>query len=300
MKNLAATGANWISLLVNVGQETIASTKVFRTQPRTAADAELKRMIDLAHGLGMRVALLVNVDLSNDPVHTQREIGIAFTSEAQWQEWFASYRELLNYYATFSQEAGVDMLVIGDALVGTTQRENDWRRVIKEARERFKGPITYAALYAQGSLSDGEDVRIKWWDAVDYIGWQPFYPLTDKNDPTVAELKAAWTEKGYLAAIENLSKQFNKPVIAIEFGYRSQDGANKWPLNWTSTAPVDLQEQADCYQAALEVLWGKPWLAGIFWWEWRAQAGLGGPKDTSAIPYGKPAEEVLKKFYLSP
>jgi hypothetical protein len=56
---------------------------------------------------------------------------------------------------------------------------------------------------------------------------------------------------------------------------------------------IDLQEQADCYQAVLEVLWGKPWLKGIFWWQWNA-ISTQWPVD----PHGKPAEEVLKKYYL--
>lgn len=241
-----------------------------------------------------------DLHLSKDPDHWFGQIGTAFTSEAQWEEWFASYREFINYYATFSQEAGVDILSIGNELGSATHREDDWRRIIREVRQRFKGPITYASLSATGPFPHGEDARIKWWDALDYIGMQPYYSLTDKNNPTVEELKAAWTEKGYLALMENLSKQFNKPVIAIEFGYESKDGANRWPASYRREAPVDVQEQADCYQAALEVLWGKPWLTGIFWWQWFANPLIwpGGPNDKGFTPYGKPAEEVLKRYYL--
>ena len=56
-------------------------------------------------------------------------------------------------------------------------------------------------------------------------------------------------------------------------------------------APVDLQEQADCYQAALEALWDRPWLQGIFWWQWNAIS-----TQWLEDPHGKPAEEVLKSF----
>ncbi len=136
---------------------------------------------------------------------------------------------------------------------------------------------------------------------MDYIGADFYCGLTDKYNPTVEELKAAWTEKGYIALLGNLSKRFNKPIIFTEFGYPSKDGANRWPGWWTREAPIDLQEQADCYQAALEVLWGKPWLAGIFWWQWFANTSIwpGGPNDDSYTPYGKPAEAVLKRFYLA-
>ena len=300
LKNLATTGANWISLVVCCGQETRASTTIFRTQPRTATDSELLHVITLAHSLGMRVMLKPQLDFSNDPTHWRGHIGTVFTSEAQWQDWFTSYQGFINYYATFAQRAGVDMLCIGVELGGTTHREGNWRRIVQDVRQQYKGAITYASLCSSGSgLPHGEEERITWWDAVDYIGVDVYYTLTDKNAPTVEELKEAWTKRGHIALLENLSSRFNKPIIFTEFGYESSDGTNKCPGCWNTGAPIDLQEQADCYQAALEVLWGKPWLAGIYWWQWRAEPGLGGPNDISHNPYGKPAAEILKRFYLA-
>ncbi|OGO24381.1 MAG: hypothetical protein A2Z28_02760 [Chloroflexi bacterium RBG_16_51_9] len=131
---------------------------------------------------------------------------------------------------------------------------------------------------------------------MDYVAVDVWYSLTDKNDPTVAELKEAWINRGYVADLENISRQFNRPFIISEIGYQSADGTNTQPGNFPKflQAPVDLQEQADCYQAAFEVLWGKPWLKGIFWWQWNAIS-----TKWLEDPQGKPAEEVLKKFYLS-
>jgi hypothetical protein len=298
LKNLAATGANWISVTVVVGQETIASTTIFRDSPATATDAELLRVINLAHGLGMRVMLFPSLILSNDPDHWWGQIGTAFTIEDQWQEWFASYQECINHYATFAQDAGVDMLSIGRELGGVTHRVDDWRRVIQEVRQQFQGPITYSSLSSSRGINTkfphGEENRIEWWDALDYIGVSAYYGLTDKNDPTVAEIKAAWTDRGHIAILENLTNRFNKPILFTEIGYVNKDGANKVPGNFNINTPTDSQEQADCYQAALEVLWGKPWLKGIFWWQWSATS-TPWPEN----PQGKSAEEVLKEYYLS-
>jgi hypothetical protein len=291
LRNLATTGANWISVIVIGYQETISSTHITRNQYATASDEALEHVIDLAHSLGMRVTLAPCVSLSNDPDHWQGQIGMAFTTEDQWQDWFTSYREHINHYASFAQEAEVDLLYIGSELGGVTHREDDWRRIIKEVRDRFKGPISYDSL---GGLH-GDWKRIKWWDALDYIATDVWYPLTNKNDPTLAELKEAWVNKGYIADLENFSRQFNKPFIISEIGYQSADGTNTAPPAFQKflQAPVDLQEQADCYQAALEALWGKPWLKGIFWWQWNAIS-----TQWLEDPHGKPAEEVLKKFYL--
>ena len=296
LQNLASTGTNWIAVMVSAHQETIESTTIFHTQPSTATNSEVRRVVDLAHSLGMRVLLMPALHLSNDPTHWHGQIGTAFTSEAQWQQWFAAYQEHINYYAAFAQEAGVDMLFIGNELGGVTHREDDWRRIIKEVRDKFKGPITYDSL-VDGTFPFGERQRIKWWDALDYIGVCGYKPLTKKNDPTIAELKEAWMKSGYLADLEEFSKQFNRPIIISEIGYVSADGTNTEPANMQkfANAASDPQEQADCYQAALEVFWGKPWLKGIFWHQWSAK-GLIWPES----PQSKPAEEVLKKFYLSP
>jgi hypothetical protein len=304
LKNLAADGANWIALVVSVTQENISSTKIVRGPPRTATDSELKHIIDLAHSLGMRVMLTAPyIAFTNEPNSNYFEgyIGTSFKNEAQWQEWFASFREIINYYASFAEESGVDMLSVGHELGGVTAREQDWRRIITEVRQRFKGPITYASLSSTSPFPHGEEKRITWWDAVDYIGVDAYYLLADKNNPTVAELKKAWIDRGYIALLENLSKRFDKPIIFTEFGYRSLDGAARCPACWKNDGVLDLQEQADCYQAALEVLWGKPWLKGIFWWQWFANTEIwpGGPYDKGFTAYGKPAEEILKKYYLA-
>ncbi len=144
----------------------------------------------------------------------------------------------------------------------------------------------------------GEDSRIAWWDAVDYIGLSGWYRLTDKNNPTIEEIKAAWLDKGYLSFMESLSKKFDRPVI-IKLGYEGKDGAGRYSSTYGMPLGPDLQEQADCYQAALQVLWGQPWLKGIYWWHWWVTQ-IGGTSDYSYTPFGKPAEDVLKSFYLSP
>ena len=293
LKRVAATGANWISLLVNGTQESYKSTKVTRDENVTASDEALKHVIDYAHSLGMRVILHPALfSLPNTPGISWIEIGTSFTSETQWQEWFTSYREFINHYATLAQESGADMFYVGSELAGTTRREADWRRVIKEVRERYKGPISYDSVFWGPIIPEFQ--RITWWDAVDYIAVDCWHSLTDKNNPTVEELKAGLIRTGYVTDLENISKRFKKPVIISEIGYDSLDGTARDYFNTHSGGgPEDLQEQADCYQAALEVFWGKPWLKGIFWWQWNAIS-----LEWLETPQDKPAEQVLKQFYL--
>jgi hypothetical protein len=300
IRNVARTGATWIALPMVCGQETAASTSVFCRPPRGATDAELTRVVDAAHGLGMRVMLKPQIDLVTDPQRSRGHIGYAFTTEAQWHEWFDSYRATILRYAAFAESTRIDMLAIGTELGGTTLRADDWRGIARDVRQVFSGPLTYASLASTGQgPPHGEEVRITWWDALDYIGVDAYYPIASKTDPTVAEMKEAWSTRGYIARLEALSARFGKAIIFTEVGFRSVDGAARAPGTYQTKPPIDLQEQADAYQATLEALWGKPWLAGMFWWQWFVSAQLGGPQNDDFTPFGKPAEEVLRTFYLN-
>jgi hypothetical protein len=227
--------------------------------------------------------------LNNDPTHWRGQIGTGFTTEAEWQAWFASYRDFIAHYASLAQANEVEQFCVGTELVGTSGRESDWRQVISDVRGLFSGTIVYASNHG------GEEMSITWWDGVDYIGVDAYYPLTDKNDPTLAELKAAWMTPAL--TLEGISSQYNRPIILTEIGYRSVDGANQRPWEWQAGGTVDLQEQADCYRAALETLWGKPWLRGIYWWYWSTDPDQGGPEDMDFTPHNKPAERVLRSYY---
>ena len=289
LANLAATGAEWLALIVTGYQETITSTVITYTLPRTPTDADVTHVITQAHSLGMKVMLKPHLDLNNDPSHWRGEIGTGFTTEAEWDTWFASYRDFIAHYASLAQANRVDQFCIGTELVGTSGRELDWRQVISDVRSLFSGPIIYASNHS------GEETSIQWWDGVDYIGVDGYYPLTNKNDPTLAELKAAWVPP--TLTLENLSSQYNRPIILTEIGYRSVDGANQHPWEWQTGGTVDLQEQADCYRAALETFWGKPWFRGIYWWYWSTDPDQGGPGDMDYTPHNKPAEIILRNYY---
>jgi len=292
LNKLNATGAKWLGLVVTGYQETITSTVITYTLPRTPTDSDLVHVITQAHSLGMRVMLKPHLDLNNDHAHWRGQIGTAFTTEAEWETWFASYRDFIAHYASLAQANGVEQFCVGTELVGTTGREADWRQVISDVRSLFSGPITYASNHSS------EETSIQWWDAVDYIGVDAYYPLTSKNDPTLAELKAAWVTP--TLALENLSRQYNnKPIIFTEIGYRSVDGTNQHSWEWQAGGTIDLQEQADCYLAALETFWGKSWFRGIYWWYWSTNPDQGGPEDMDYTPHNKPAETVLRNYYCS-
>jgi hypothetical protein len=284
LQQLRSTGADWISLLVTQYQNTIASTDIY-SNGQTPSDASLIAAINQAHNLGLKVMLKPHLDLFNDPQHWRGQIGRNFT-DAQWDTWFSNYQTMISRYAQLAQATGAEQFAVGIELQATEGQADRWRAVIAHVRNLYSGPIIYAANH--------DNTELSWWDAVDYIGVDAYYTLTDKTDPTVDELKAAW--QPYVASLADLAARWNKPVLFPEIGFRSQDGANRASWEWQLNGRIDLQEQADCYQALFESFFHQPWFAGIYIWSW-ATWPEGGPHDQGYTPRGKPAEAVLRWWY---
>ncbi|HUU38043.1 MAG TPA: hypothetical protein VMW46_07565, partial [Candidatus Desulfaltia sp.] len=288
LSQLAETGAGWISLIVTCYQENLGSTQIFAGES-TPTDDDLIYVLGRAHTLGLKVMLKPHLDLWNDPSHWRGEIGQSFTGETEWAEWFASYRAFIEHYADLATAYGADQFCVGCELENTTHREADWRAVVAGVRARYPGPLIYAGNHS------GEEVRMGWWDAVDIIGVDAYYPLSNTTDPSLEELKAAWHP--HIQELSALAAKWQKPLILTEIGYRSLDGASMHPWDWQIQGKVDLKEQEDCYRAAFESVYDEPWFAGIFWWSWSPDPFEGGPDDTGYSPHGKPAEDILRAWF---
>jgi hypothetical protein len=286
--HLAETGADWIALVVTCYQDNIASTRIFPSEA-TPTDADLIHVIRQAHAIGLKVMLKPHLDLWKDAAHWRGEIGPAFKSEVEWSDWFASYRTFIEHYADLASSHGADQFCVGTELEGTTQRAADWRKIIAAVRSRYSGPVIYAGNH------DGEETRLTWWDAVDIIGVDAYYPLATRTKPTLAELKAAWQPR--VAILAGLAARWQKRIILTEIGYRSIEGAAMHPWDWQVKGTISLQEQADCYRAAFESCFSQAWLAGLYWWSWGPDPLEGGPEDDGYTPHDKPAEDVIRAFY---
>jgi hypothetical protein len=288
-------GVNWIRLEVPTDcyQESFQATAITCLPERSApSQADLQHVTDAAHSLGMKVMLEVSFAFSDDPVHTLADIGFVF-DESDWQAWYASYSAFVVRYAEMAQTLGVDLFSIGHGLECTSYREADWRTVAEAARQVYAGPITYSSGDEDAWLS------IPWWDAVDAIGIRPNQiELAHTSDPSVEELQASW--EPVVERLGELSEQWDRPVIVTSLGYPSIDGISTEPWNADHIGQVDLQEQADLYQAALDAFSGKPWFLGFFWNGWEALNTLSGPSNIDACPNAKPAEDVIRAHYGAP
>ena len=96
-----------------------------------------------AHKLGMKIMFKPQIDLTSDPSHwryiisplfsspplffrsfllksfyCRGNIGVNFT-DAMWDEWFASYTELIVHYAELGEQNGVEVFSLGCELIST-------------------------------------------------------------------------------------------------------------------------------------------------------------------------------------
>lgn len=192
--------------------------------------------------------------------------------------WFGSYRRWIAHWARIAEKGKADLFAVGTELEHLSGDAGQWREVVREVRGLYGGALVYAA-------NQGKDFEeMPWWDALDYIGLNEYYPLGDGLDL-----------RPVIEKVERVQKRYGKPVILTEAGFASVAGSHREP--WAEPRrPVDLEHQKRCYEAVLRAFWGKPWFAGMYWWKVSAN-GRGGREDRSLTPWGKPAMEVVKRYY---
>ncbi len=285
LANAKTAGCTWVAVNVFWFQDTIESNDINPDYTRySATQQSVMHAIDRCHELGMKVMLKPNVDVK-DTNHWRGDI---IPSPA----WFTEYHTFINYWADIAQSKNVELLCIGCELVTTDPCAASWRSVANDVRTHYSGPIVYAANWGNESV-------VQWWDALDYIGIDAYWPLTSKNDPTLNELKTAWNNR--INSIQAWHNTYwpTRKVIFTEVGYGSFDGANRQPWAGPGSAPVDLNEQADCYEALLSQCSPKSWWAGVFWWMWEINPSAGGPTDKGHTPHLKPAEQTMMNYYIT-
>jgi len=247
----------------------------------SASTDSVVHAIGQIHSEGMRVMLKPMVDCRDGTWRGQIN-----PSDA----WFTEYGSFINYWADVAAAQNVGVLSVGCEFKKTVGWSDSWRNVVSGVRARYSGDLVYSANHDSYQA-------VSWWDAMDYIGVDAYFPLTDKNDPTPAELQQAWQEHGNTLESWRNEEGYAQPIAFTEVGYRSGDGANQRPWEWGNALPVDLQEQVDCYEALLSTLWDEDWWGGAFWWNWETDPEAGSPPDDRFTPQNKSAEDVVASYY---
>ncbi|SMG31090.1 glycoside hydrolase family 113 [Arenibacter troitsensis] len=246
-----------------------------------------RQYIDILHQNGLKVMLKPQIWISRGAFTG----ALKMKSEENWKALEASYDKFILAYATLAQETNADAFCIGTELEQfVSHRPEYWTQLIQKIRGVYKGKLTYAANW-------DEYGRTPFWEDLDFIGIDAYFPLSDEKTPTVEQLRKGW--QPHKEKIKALSKAKNKPIIFTEYGYRSNDYTAKKPwLVDHSQDDVNLEAQTNATKAIFEEFWKEEWFAGGFVWKWFIDhEKAGGKNDNRFTPQNKPAQEVIKNYY---
>lgn len=260
------------------------------------SDSSWLSQLMLVRAAGFKIFVKPHVWI-NAPPDEKWRADIFPNSAANWASWSQSYRNFILRYARLAEQAQAELFCVGMELTRLSiEKPAFWRELIQEVRSVYSGQITYAANWYE------EYEQITFWDALDYIGIQAYFPLVDKPFPSVEEISQGWSK--YCSSIESIHRQYKRPVIFTEIGYKSTSDSGITPWEWIDYSDdhsriVSLETQANCYEAFFQSVWTKPWLAGVHLWQLRSDY----LKDNSKFnqldftPLGKPAEQIIAKGF---
>lgn len=236
-----------------------------------------------AHALGLRVMWKPHV-FSGEWSGT-----IAMASEEDWQAWWRTYRSFVLHHAVLARWTGSELFAVGVELGKTVERE-EWRHLIRSVRRIYPGRLTYAANW----WSDYE--RVPFWDDLDLVGIDAYFPLADTREVARSELEA-----GARRVAENLAaaaRRFGRPVLLTEVGFAAREGA--WVTPHEEGGTFSEEHQAVAYETLLGVLGRPPWLEGMFLWKVFSFASAEGGGDWPDFRFlGRRAEPVIRGYFTT-
>jgi len=255
LDELQRLGVNWVSIHPYARIRADGGIES-RAQEGEAAPEWITRPIREAHARGMAIL----VAYWGSPWSWRG--AIEFAKAEDRERFFRTYAAFLARVARAAQEA--DGFSIGNELDRLTCCEKEWRAIIAELRPLTRAKLTYASNWSDYQA-------VPFWDALDAIGVEAYFPLSDKPDPGADELAAAW--KGRIAELRAVHERTGKPVVFTEMGYTISLEAASRP--WVDGHVRGLQRaqaeglQQRCLEAALAAIEPEAeWLRGAFLWKW--------------------------------
>jgi len=216
---------------------------------------------------------------------------ISMESEEEWKAFEKTYESFILDFAILAQEIKAELFCLGTELNKfVTTRSEFWNQLIKKVKKVYKGKLTYAENW------DKFD-KVPFWNQIDYLGIDAYFPLSKSKTPLLEELKTEWAR--HKEKIIALQKQENIPVLFTEYGYRSIDFNTEKPWNSDrNQTNVNLKAQEIALKALFNEFWPENWFAGGFLWKWYDyHERAGGSKNSRFTPQNKPAEKLIKEFY---
>ena len=293
------TNANWLAMspLISLEQQNSGEFRPYEF-PVSQETFKMREAIETVLSSGVRNIMLKPLT-SFAAISDSDFWGDFFLeTEEEWQEMENAYSDLFLGFAALSEAfPQVRMLSIGNELREfAVRRPRFFRELITRLRVDYPNlKLTYAANW-------DEYDRISFWEDLDYIGLNSYFPLVDKKTPQVDEIKEAFVP--VKNDILTVARNAGVPVLFTEYGFRSIDYNVRRPWDHGPVqigVNVNLQAQSNAYTAFFETFWDEPWVAGGFFWEWYVEIDIFNPVFISTengwYINGKPAEAIVRERY---
>lgn len=259
LERIRTLGANWIAIHPYAGIRGDGRV-LWRRFLEDGRHEEVTRPIREAHARGLSV--LVHPHLAHWGSPFDWRGAIDFEDPEERARFFREYREWILALAELAREA--DGLVLGSELDRLTFDEGAWRELVAQVRTRTSAHLTFASNW-----TDYE--RVPFWDALDAVGVQAYFPLCQEANPTRASLRAGW--EPVLTSLRRVHARTGKPVVFTELGYDVSLDAAREPWASGRVPAADLERaralQAECLSVAFEAIGPeRAWLRGAFLWKW--------------------------------
>lgn len=290
-KHLNSIGYNFVQLNTFAYMFNRKNTTIYVGGDPSMAPPFVESEIRNLQEMGFRVMLKPHIWIGRgdfDPDNWRSKID--FDDPKKIEAWFSSYEKFILGEAELAEKTGAEMLVVGTELVGVSKYTEEWRKLIEKIRTVYRGKLTYAA---EGMNAQ----KIEFWDDLDYIGIDAYFPLAEIIDPSLEELVEGW--KKYEPQIKALSNKYGKQVIFTEIGFKSVQGTAIKPWEWKQDGKTSEREQALAFEATSIAFKDKPYLAGIFVWKYFTDINSyeRANNEKGFTPYGKEAEKVISGWF---
>lgn len=254
LRDMRDIGAGWVAIHPYARIQADGAVR-FRPLDKARLPPHIERPVRVARELGLKVVLKPHLAYWGSPFAWRGDI--EFHNDEAWQRFWNTYTAWI--FNMIEACPDIDGFIVGTELDRTLGFEGHWRDLIAGVRQRTNAPLTYAANWTHYQ-------KVAFWDALDVIGIQAYFPLADGPEVEETHLDTAWRQR--MSELRSYSEQIDLHVVFTELGYNRAFAAPVRPwddaLDGGDAEPI----QAACLRAALRAVENEPAVSGAFLWKW--------------------------------